>query len=598
MTTAFDCLFLALWVLLVQPLNRCSVGAAGEADRTRSHTSAASLESEGKEILLLDYESCIPLHVELPMALGRKAKITAMRDIFADSELVYGCTDCPVWTMGSTRSEVLGRKNDTFKFRIDTLVSDAYIRHYQLDSLLVFLEGKHVIIECDRTGETEKTVSRMQTILNVLPLHRRPAHVWVEDFTESMLKEAVHITNELLDSDKQSVDLTSIKLDVSINNEYRQTIQSFATRQTLCGNGFCSDVREDDTEDRQTLDDAIKVAPSCATGLSVEDRFVLDKVQVAKESSVTPNETRSKLLCMTYTISNNHNAIRDIVNTWGKRCDGYLAFSNQSDADLSILEIVPDVEGWKEDYYDMWRKVQKIWVTIADSVIDDYDYFLLGGDDMYVVVENLRHLLDSSAIRNYSENGQKAVYLGRRLHANKYMGFHSGGSGYVLNQRAVQVFRMAYQMNRPECLFGIKASMEDLLVGNCLRQIGGIDPLDPVADRAELAKYADQNDFCNDSESQSCNPKAHKNSSHNVFDADMLEAIRYPDLHDEDIFHPHTPHNMYMPTDVDMEWYRNMADHYEGGLACCSRHSISFQEIKPPRYNMTCMHSYLYPTTK
>ena len=51
----------------------------------------------------------------------------------------------------------------------------------------------------------------------------------------------------------------------------------------------------------------------------------------------------------------------------------------------------------------MWTKTQLIIALIATTdLIDDFDYFLLGGDDMYVLVDNLKMFLNSNRIKQIS----------------------------------------------------------------------------------------------------------------------------------------------------------------------------------------------------
>ena len=107
---------------------------------------------------------------------------------------------------------------------------------------------------------------------------------------------------------------------------------------------------------------------------------------------------------------------------------------------------------------------------MATTLLNDFDFFLLGGDDLFVIVENLRRVLDSPEIKQLGgSDGSVPLYLGRKIQANKYLSFHSGGSGYVLNGAAVA--RLYRAMDLPACLPTISASMEDLLVGQCLLQV-------------------------------------------------------------------------------------------------------------------------------
>mgnify|MGYP005992906153 CR=1 FL=1 len=49
----------------------------------------------------------------------------------------------------------------------------------------------------------------------------------------------------------------------------------------------------------------------------------------------------------------------------------------------------------------MWTKTQLIFNLIAtSSLLDDYDYFLLGGDDLFVLIDNLKEFLASDRIKS------------------------------------------------------------------------------------------------------------------------------------------------------------------------------------------------------
>ena len=163
---------------------------------------------------------------------------------------------------------------------------------------------------------------------------------------------------------------------------------------------------------------------SCNEVLSEADISALSLVQV--ENFNTKQQIKTKLLCLTYTISPNHDAIRKILGTWGSKCDGYLAFSNLSDSSVSAIKVQPN-DDWEERYEKIWEKVAVIWAIIAETIIDDYEWFIIGGDDLYLIVENLRGLLQSERINLMSKNGTEPIYLGRLLRKNSYLKFASGG---------------------------------------------------------------------------------------------------------------------------------------------------------------------------
>jgi glycoprotein-N-acetylgalactosamine 3-beta-galactosyltransferase len=88
----------------------------------------------------------------------------------------------------------------------------------------------------------------------------------------------------------------------------------------------------------------------------------------------------------------------------------------------------------------MWQKTQSIWKYIALHYVDDYDWFLLGGDDMYYIMENLYEFLNSDEIAAAHSIRQEPLYLGRNFHFREYsLDYNTGGPGYLLNSHAVKV---------------------------------------------------------------------------------------------------------------------------------------------------------------
>lgn len=92
-----------------------------------------------------------------------------------------------------------------------------------------------------------------------------------------------------------------------------------------------------------------------------------------------------------------------------------------------------------------------MWSYIYDNYYEKYDWFHIGGDDMFLLIENLRYYLESEEIRTAANGGtylpfgnetmQTPLMLGRRM---AYMGnmdeiFDSGGSGYTLNKAALKL---------------------------------------------------------------------------------------------------------------------------------------------------------------
>ena len=206
------------------------------------------------------------------------------------------------------------------------------------------------------------------------------------------------------------------------------------------------------------------------------------------------------------------------------------------------MKVIPAVANWTENYFDMWRKSIVMWKTVASTLLLDYDYFLAGGDDLYVIVENLRELLSSSVVRKLTRNGKDPIYLGRKLNQNKYISFHCGGPGYVLNRAAVVVLNNVLNDARQLCLPDFQTSVEDVLVAFCLKQ-AGILPTD-------------------------------------IFDEEG-----------QNLFHPLSPGASYAGR--SWGWYKKMANNFQVGVQCCSNRSVSFHNIKPASY-MRAFHRVVY----
>ena len=246
---------------------------------------------------------------------------------------------------------------------------------------------------------------------------------------------------------------------------------------------------------------------------------------------------------MTYTYDKHHEYIDAIRSTWGKRCDGYLAFSNASDLSKSIYS-VKEVNGPQtESYTQMWKKTQMIWSVVASSLVNQYDYFLLGGDDLYVIVENLRQLLNSDHLQTLSRNGSNPVYFGRKMKQNRFLHCIDGGSGYVLNAMALKIlFRLIFDnSNELNCMLNLATSVEDIMIGLCFRQAG----IKPINIQDELGR---------------------------------------------EMFHPVTPADAYH---ANASTYMDKAESFLSGSLCCSQYSVSFQSFRPPNY-MRRIHSKLY----
>ncbi len=98
-------------------------------------------------------------------------------------------------------------------------------------------------------------------------------------------------------------------------------------------------------------------------------------------------------------------------DTWAKKCLSFLAFSTIDDPDIPSINI-PHLG--PESYMNMWQKTRSIWKYIHNYYLDEFEYFLLGGDDMYYIMENLYAFLLSQRLEEalHSNTGKIVVSNG------------------------------------------------------------------------------------------------------------------------------------------------------------------------------------------
>lgn len=244
---------------------------------------------------------------------------------------------------------------------------------------------------------------------------------------------------------------------------------------------------------------------------------------------ITTNKPNNdvRLFCGIYTMEKNHETnVRATKLTWAKKCTGFIAFSTVED--LTIPSVKIEHEG-EESYDNMWQKSRSIWKYISQHYINDFDYFLLGGDDMFYIIENLQAYLQSDEIKNLKAQNN-GIFIGRRFQPPNQHIFNSGGAGYILDNVALNVLKN--NIDSDKCYAHQHGFWEDVNVANCLRVGANILPYDT---------------------------------------RDSLKRER---------FHPFTPgqHLTYRipKTNPNSDWYPKYNPELKEGFDCCSSESISF----------------------
>jgi glycoprotein-N-acetylgalactosamine 3-beta-galactosyltransferase len=152
--------------------------------------------------------------------------------------------------------------------------------------------------------------------------------------------------------------------------------------------------------------------------------------------------------------------------------------SNKTDVSIDAVDIL---HAGEESYGNIWQKVRSMWSYIYDNYYEKYDWFHIGGDDLFLIVENLRLYLESEEIRTAANGGiylpdgtetvQTPLFLGRRF---AYLGdmneiFNSGGSGYTMNKAALKTLVVK---GLPQYFPNLVTFSEDTMVARVLRNYG------------------------------------------------------------------------------------------------------------------------------
>ncbi|CAJ1933565.1 unnamed protein product [Cylindrotheca closterium] len=194
--------------------------------------------------------------------------------------------------------------------------------------------------------------------------------------------------------------------------------------------------------------------------------LVLQKVRRGLDQSIRDNskaaasKTPPRILCMVYTVhleANPHASLTAIAQTWATKCDGFFAASNLTDPTNGGIDLPHFGE---ESYGNMWQKVRTMWSYAYEHYANEYDYFYICGDDVYVVVDNLRAFLNSPRIQEL-ENGfldsiannerfKERVYPSTILRPrplvwgdpiiHKKFPVAAGGGGYIFNRASLMLW--------------------------------------------------------------------------------------------------------------------------------------------------------------
>lgn len=180
------------------------------------------------------------------------------------------------------------------------------------------------------------------------------------------------------------------------------------------------------------------------------------------EEKSNKSEKKSRILCWVMTSPDSfYKKAKHVKATWGRFCDILLFMSSQSEDTLPVIGL-PVFEG----YTNLWGKTKAAFYYVYKHYFDKADWFLKADDDTFVVVGNLRRLLDK-------HSPDSPIYFGRRFKPYVEQGYMSGGAGYVLSHEALKLFieKGMKAFFTEMCYLGMFGA-EDINIGECLSYSG------------------------------------------------------------------------------------------------------------------------------
>lgn len=226
-----------------------------------------------------------------------------------------------------------------------------------------------------------------------------------------------------------------------------------------------------------------------------------------------PQASLPRVLCLVYSTDTHLDTqVATQRGTWLRKCTAFLVVANSSRADDANVVDLPFAG--EESYANLWQKLRALWKYVYAHYRGDFDWFLVGGDDLFVVAENLFAFLASPAVEAAVRRGS-GVYAGRAMRFNASASscaaadasadvcaadvasdpaalreaqealYHSGGAGYLLDAAALRVLGRAllvqfhYErdaagerlVQETGCKAHLRTSIEDALVGQCLYRL-------------------------------------------------------------------------------------------------------------------------------
>ncbi|KAK9883004.1 hypothetical protein WA026_001217 [Henosepilachna vigintioctopunctata] len=229
-----------------------------------------------------------------------------------------------------------------------------------------------------------------------------------------------------------------------------------------------------------------------------------------------------RVLCWVMTGPDNHEKkAKHVKNTWGKRCNIILFMSSKEDKNLPAVALPV-----KEGRNNLWAKTKEAFRYVYNNYRDEADWFLKADDDTYVILENLRYMLQPY-------HPSEPIYFGCKFKPFVKQGYMSGGAGYVLSHEALKRFVEVGLTNSTGCSKR-NGGAEDVEMGKCMEAV-------------------------------------------NVVAGDSRDSMG------RGRFFPFVPEHHLIPGHVSKDFWYWQYIYYESkeGLNCCSDNAVSFHYVSP-----------------
>jgi glycoprotein-N-acetylgalactosamine 3-beta-galactosyltransferase len=115
----------------------------------------------------------------------------------------------------------------------------------------------------------------------------------------------------------------------------------------------------------------------------------------------------------------------------------------------------------------MVQRTRTIISYLYDNFLDDFDFFHFSGDDVYLIVENLKEFLSSDFVKDYDKVPNQYLFAGFSMkHGYARTNYLGGGSGYTMSRKMLRAF---VEGPLQLCCVDFEGSAEDVIISDCAK---------------------------------------------------------------------------------------------------------------------------------